>query len=496
MRLVLVLTASLVVTAMAPAATLRVPQDYDTLQRAILAAEPGDTLVLGEGTFHENVVIEEQLTIRGAGVGKTFLTGPDRHVPVIRGRLHGPITISDLTLGHVPASPAAPDQAPSYAYTLHVASAPLVVRNVRFERAACHDIHCESNLVTFENVSVAPYSQNPIRLANTAPGSTFRRLAVGPMPAGTPIEVQYGAAVFHELDVRLDAHTAIRVAGAISNVSFPGAPDAFLDRVMWEQNARHGGIPAAQLTADDRQALANEAAIPARLQKLREQTRPRLVERRKAARELQAALENAATLDPALAALAAFLPKFYSTLPAQLDEEATAARDTVIRSELRVLFVRFGPAAVERALEKLPTREPDQSLGSNLQLPFDIVEAIALAHADTWVKANLPDLPEQLASWKSAKQTDPAAAAQAVHAVLVRLAPKLADATPQTAEIVRGHALAQLHSWSVERGPAALDHLLRLLSAQPPGFLTVEQLQVKLSPETKTALIRHWKTAK
>src|SRR5262249_38567807 len=53
--------------------TLVVPRDYPTIQAAVNAAAPGDTLMVRPGTYTEEVVIGKDLDLRGAGVGATVI---------------------------------------------------------------------------------------------------------------------------------------------------------------------------------------------------------------------------------------------------------------------------------------------------------------------------------------------------------------------------------------------------------------------------------------
>jgi hypothetical protein len=64
----------------APAATdgsvLRVPQDHDTIQAAVDAADPGDLVLIEEGTYHEAVdVTTPDITIRGMDRNDVILDG-------------------------------------------------------------------------------------------------------------------------------------------------------------------------------------------------------------------------------------------------------------------------------------------------------------------------------------------------------------------------------------------------------------------------------------
>jgi len=52
---------------------IRVPQDYPLIQEAINAANPGDTISVSSGTYHEHIVINKTLTLIGAGRSTTFI---------------------------------------------------------------------------------------------------------------------------------------------------------------------------------------------------------------------------------------------------------------------------------------------------------------------------------------------------------------------------------------------------------------------------------------
>ena len=63
-----------VVLSALPAATLRVPADYPFLHRALVAAEPGDTIELGPGTYPiADLTLDRPLTFLGAGPDQTHI---------------------------------------------------------------------------------------------------------------------------------------------------------------------------------------------------------------------------------------------------------------------------------------------------------------------------------------------------------------------------------------------------------------------------------------
>jgi hypothetical protein len=60
-------------------AALRVPEDFATIQEAVDAAEPGDLILIGPGTYTEAVVVEtENLVIRGLDRNTVVLDGQDQ----------------------------------------------------------------------------------------------------------------------------------------------------------------------------------------------------------------------------------------------------------------------------------------------------------------------------------------------------------------------------------------------------------------------------------
>jgi hypothetical protein len=63
------ISAGLKEVRVSAASTLNVPGSYPTIQAALNAAAPGDTIVLAAGTYTENIVINTRVTLQGAGSG-------------------------------------------------------------------------------------------------------------------------------------------------------------------------------------------------------------------------------------------------------------------------------------------------------------------------------------------------------------------------------------------------------------------------------------------
>ncbi|HXF05007.1 MAG TPA: right-handed parallel beta-helix repeat-containing protein, partial [Blastocatellia bacterium] len=56
--------------------TLRVPQDFSTVEEAVRAAQPGDVIAISAGIYNVNLVLDKPLTLRGVGP-QTLLRGQD-----------------------------------------------------------------------------------------------------------------------------------------------------------------------------------------------------------------------------------------------------------------------------------------------------------------------------------------------------------------------------------------------------------------------------------
>jgi len=96
--LLTLLPATLMAWFIVPAAasTLRVPQEYPTIQAAVNAAGAGDTIEVDAGTYPENVLVNKTVTIKGVSATTTIVDGSGKDM--VFNVQEDNVELSDLTI--------------------------------------------------------------------------------------------------------------------------------------------------------------------------------------------------------------------------------------------------------------------------------------------------------------------------------------------------------------------------------------------------------------
>ncbi len=81
------------------AAEIHVPDDFPSIQDAVKSASPGDSIIVKDGTYNENIAIDKPLTLKSsAGADITFIVASSEDKPVIRVSGTGGVEVSGFSL--------------------------------------------------------------------------------------------------------------------------------------------------------------------------------------------------------------------------------------------------------------------------------------------------------------------------------------------------------------------------------------------------------------
>lgn len=86
--------------------TITVPEDYPTIQAAVDAANPGDTIFVYNGTYKEHLIIDKTITLIGQNKSITVIDGNGVGTPLT---IKAPnVTVAEFTIKSGPTTPPSP----------------------------------------------------------------------------------------------------------------------------------------------------------------------------------------------------------------------------------------------------------------------------------------------------------------------------------------------------------------------------------------------------
>jgi parallel beta-helix repeat protein len=201
------ITPTLMQQVMANSATIYVPDRYDTIQEAVNAANPGDTIIVRPGIYSENVFLNKTLT----------LIGEDRNATIINGRGLGNVihvVSSDTAIMNFTVHNSGNN--PDDSGILLFGSVHTTIRNniIRNNNIGVHLRHGSNDTLLIDNL-VLNNKASGIRLAdnnnlNHIIGNTLMNNTVG-------VEVQSSHNTFYHNNFISNKVYQVRILGEVSN---------------------------------------------------------------------------------------------------------------------------------------------------------------------------------------------------------------------------------------------------------------------------------------
>jgi hypothetical protein len=465
--------ASAAIAQLASAATLRVPQDFSTIQRAVFAADPGDTVEIAPGTYHEHIVIHRSVTLAGAGIGKTIIIGPDRGESIIRGQDECSIVIRDLSIGHT--DEAQPD---AYAEIASFNTANVDLQNIEVTRSSNDGLKFAGcKRVRIRNVSVKNTEAYAVGLAYC------KDFVVENLTADAALKRHF-----------IDIDSSV---GLVKNVSAANLHEGFI--TVW----RASKVQFEAIDAKHRENLnigeyddsppegeyaltPEEAAAEAAQQAAYRAERLKLYERVSALnRKLQEDSPAGASLEKQTTALRNYLGALV---------EQTTDIGSFTGSEFRAFTRLHGIAALNTTIAVLPFKPDDYYKTAqeyyDAFLPKTLVTALTEHRARSTIKDTF-DLPTVLGSWRTADGTANATdAAAAFYDMTKTISNKAETSSAEETKILKAALLKEVGPFVEKQGFASLDELITRLAQSPLPIITPDEVREQLTPQQKRAFAK------
>lgn len=513
----------LALTAFAHAATLRVPQDYDLIQRALIAAAPGDTVAIDAGEYREQLIVPKAVTLQGAGIGKTILIGGDRHESVLSLYANeGMVTIRALTVKHAPATPTPPPkegEEPPIEPTgsgISGGRSEVTVGNVRLEGIAGSALSFANKQVRLENVVVHDARDGAVTLYKTPASTSVTNLAITGTRSGAALAIIQAAGTLSKLSFDDKTEQPIVVDGVASAPVFKDLTADLRAKIVWQNDASSEGPDAAKKARAKRlaeEAAANGDPAPepdsmegeeqvdpysAQRDEARDQHQAEQEPvRRQLARELQAAMKRTKSVQEQLPILKDYVEKLLATF--HPGESGDIGFAMAVAGETRGLFNRFGGEAVLAAHKSWPLSEEIPMFSYANFTPADISRAIQVQKDQQWFAANGSKLDAALTSWKAETSADPSARAAAFQKMVAdvdELYNQTQDGPENLRDVLREKLLAQVGPFAETAGYPALATLLKNMADSNGAVVSGAELQESLTSDQKRQLIRAMRAPK
>jgi hypothetical protein len=456
---------------LAHAATLRVPTDYATIQRAIFAADAGDTIQIEAGTYNEEFYIPKPLTVKGAGIGKTNIIGPDRASPVIHADAEGSTVVRDLSFGHTQQ-----EQPDAYAEVAKFHTAEVTLENLEITRSSNNGIELEAcRRVTIRNVALKNTRDYGIHV-RYCPEFLIENVTTDAVLKDYFIHVQSGVGTIKNVSDANPSEGFITTWGA-SKVTFESIDPKYSELMEIGEFDDSPGEGEYDLTPEE---LAEQEVRKREYAAERKRT---LGVQQAAYRRLQKESPRDATREQYEQALRNFVSE-------HLKENVSPS----LAFEASRFAEKFGIPALDTLIANLPFK-PDETYKTvqqyyNDNLRNSLVASLAEHRAQTEIQGTF-DLPAVLATWKQVDgAANPVDAAVAFYDMAKTVSNKADTGSADEKKILKAALTKEVSPFIEKQGYAALDELLSRLSQSPLSLLTDQQVRDQLTPQQKRAFAK------
>lgn len=462
------------------AETLRVPQDFSLVQRAISAAAPGDTVLIAAGTYEGNFSVLKPLTIQGAGLGKTVLLGRNREFNVLDYDAKGKFVLRGLTLKH---GPKADDPDATEGMGLRLSHGEVVVSDISVEESVGTSIFLYSTRATLENISIVGTNGTYAMQANELlPGSTIKKVRFSVGETVLALAMENGACTFTDLAFNEPKPRSILITGENAAAKFENLKNAPEDFVLYEDGAKPEG-PAKLVTPSDANTEDGEPPDP----KIAEHTAAVAAQRRALVRELEKSMRGAKTSDEVAKVLLDYFTKMRGTL---LEDESNDEVSSMENCEMEEFGRRFSARELDNLTPQFAVafKQDVQTVNGRIgAYLFRPIEREKKVQAEEKVTEGLPAL---LAGWKKEKGTDPKVAAASFIEVIKAVSAKAENADSDLTEKIRNQLLGQISLFVDAHGPKGFNQLVRQMAAVTNTMVASENLHYSLSDQQRLSYVK------